>query len=468
MKEGKKRTEIVIAGFYGPYRGTDTRRCGKSYDYITRDIYEKIKELGINLILFNDNDYATDPEAVLADLKYASEYGIGVYIHDKRLHEKISDEQRFAYLSDYNGYKAFRGIALVDEPFTSYYDETDGGISKYQTHLERRMETYGDIAAFLNGLPGLCGNINLLPMIAYLGGEDYAEDYDRYVEEFIATCHPKVLSFDYYVFAANYAKEHGIEGYFANLAVIRKKALKYGLDFWNFIQTGANSNDLAADLEPTDNNVPSLGQLLWNVNTSLAYGAKGIEYFTLIQPYYYAYETGGRYDYRRNGLIGADGMPNKWYGYARRANRRIAIIGKYLVECVSKAILAVGIHAREWTGIYENSFGEVGIKDIQCSTPEEGAIVGVMDYASETALLVVNNDMEKIQTIQILWTERVVCREIREGYDGSSETDIRRMKLEPGDATLLIYHFTAMGEKSYEKSNGKIEKWESCHTSFPG
>lgn len=430
--------KMVIAGFYGPYRATDQKR-NRAYDHITREIYELIRGLGINLILFNDNDYTTDREDVIEGLKYAAEYGIGVYIRDKRLCGKISGEQRLTCLSDYTGYEAFKGIALVDEPFTSYYDEVYKGCSQYEARPERRMESYAKISSFLNQFPNICGNINLLPMIAYLGGEDYVEDYGRYLDEFIATCRPKVLSFDYYVFAAPYAREHGIEGYFANLSIIREKALEHGLEFWNFVQAGANSNDLAEDMAPTVNDVPNRGQLLWNVNTSLAYGAKGIEYFTLIQPYYYAYETGGGYDYRRNGLIGADGKPNQWYGYAKYANKQVMAIEEYLGEAVSKDIWAVGEHARIWTGIYQNDYAGTGIKDIFCSNPAEGIIIGAFANKGKPAVYIVNNDMEKAQSVCLAMKERITCREISAGLDNRWESDSCQVSLQPGEAVLLIF-----------------------------
>ena len=438
-----KKDVMPIAGFYGPYRAFDEKR-GRAYDYIREDIYEKIRDLGINLILFNDNDYTTNGKDITDDLAYASRYGIGVYIHDQRLQEASDHRERAAYLSEYAGYSAFRGIALTDEPFTPYYDERlrkEGGgtCSHYEADPKRRMESYENLSAYLNRFCNLCGNINLLPMIAYLGGEDYREDYDRYLEDYIRICRPKVLSFDYYVFAGNYAKEHGREGYFANMAIVREKTLKYGLAFWNFIQIGANSNDAAEDMAPTENTVPSRGQLLWNINTSLAYGARGIEYFTLIQPYYYAYEAGGGYDYGRNGLIGADGTVNKWFADTKYGNAQIAAVDEFLMHCQSREILAAGVNAQKWTGIEKSSSEEAGIAGLSCGNLEEGLIAGVFRYGGQTAVYLVNNDTENPQFIAVIMKRQTCIREIRIGQDNRRRTVNYCKELEPGGAVLLLY-----------------------------
>ena len=63
---------MPIAGFYGPYND----------DNITDKVYKWIKDAGINLITYYNNDYNNDPNRVLNNLALAEKYGIGLYIKD--------------------------------------------------------------------------------------------------------------------------------------------------------------------------------------------------------------------------------------------------------------------------------------------------------------------------------------------------------------------------------------------------
>ncbi len=439
---------MPIAGFYGPHRSVDKRR-DRAYDYITEDIYRKAEEIGINLLLYCDGGKGEDNQDIKDNLALASRHGIGFYVHDGWIKEAGSQEARLARLADYAEYEAFRGVAIMDEPYTAYYDGAyprageDPKVlySQYQTYPERRVESYGEVSSFLNRFANLNGNINLLPMIKDLGGEEYQANYERYLEEYITLCRPKVLSFDYYVFAGGYADRHGKEGYFANMAIARKLALKYGIAFWNFIQAGSNWNDLAQDMTPTVNDTPSLGQLSWNVNTSLAYGAKGIEYFTLIQPYFFAYAENGGYDYRRNGLIGADGEPNSWYFHAKAVNAQIQAVDEYLLKAVSRDVLAAGRNARKWTGVENDACSEAGIRSLSGSSEEDGVIVGVFDCENQKMLYIVNNDMCREQSVEAAFEAVVDYREISAGHEVQGQGQVYRTTLEPGAAVLLTYGF---------------------------
>ena len=83
------------------------------------------------------------------------------------------------------------------------------------------------------------------------------------------------------------------------------------------LQAGGQWNDAGAWIDSVAP-YPSEGEMLFDVNISLAYGAKAIQYFPLIQPQYYANQTGGTYDFEnRNALIGADGNLTRWYYYAQ-------------------------------------------------------------------------------------------------------------------------------------------------------
>src|SRR5437879_4653716 len=77
-----------------------------------------------------------------------------------------------------------------------------------------------------------------------LGTTNYAE----YLDRFIATCHPKILSYDNYSLMDDGSVR---EPYWSNLEAIRSACQKHGLEFWNIVLSVAHFNyrePTAADL----------------------------------------------------------------------------------------------------------------------------------------------------------------------------------------------------------------------------
>ena len=387
---------MPIVGYFGPYRVRDDAGTVQ-YDYLTDDIYNKIKLLGINLISRTQNNYAkttgeTEEQAnnekkdILDGLALAEEKGIGVYVSDARIssgYEKL--------MAEYANYTSFKGISIVDEPdILNVYGRSEDQVS---------LAGYSQQANTLNSYCNTTGYINLHPMNANLALKtgNLADDYDSYLETYIKDCNPKVLSWDYYVFDegnvnGTYATK---EGYFTNLSVMRAKSMKYNIPFWSYAQAGTYWNEGGGTLAYKEINTPTKQQLLWNVNTALAYGAKGIQYFPLIQPHYFATDDSADdgMDYTRNGLIGANGEPTQWYGYAQAANEQIREVDEVLLYATSKVVLAVGTTAQDKTGITLASYG-----DLESVTADNGAIVGVFDYQGKTAYYVVNYDTSGTST----------------------------------------------------------------------
>lgn len=437
MQENKKITPVVIeenvmpiVGYWGPARFYSMMR-NRVFDFIQDDIYEKIKDLGINLINRIGNDYANPEErqAVLDSLAYAEKYGLYMFVSDHRMQGELSDEDVEYYLSKYNQFKSFRGIAVRDEPRTEYYAAQLG---------PEFMDKYMSVSKKLNQHTDIMGYINLF---AYGSGNGSTEDYKRYVEECIVSCGVKVVSYDYYPFFPGHDTKEFRQKYFAKMELVKEKAAEYHVPFWGFVQAGANWNDEWIEMEPTDNCMPTRGEMLWNVNTYLAYGAKGIQYFPLIQPYHFAFEVDGRYDYGRNGLIGADGQPTKWYDYAKDANRQIALVDEVLLNSENTDILAVGTAACTDTTYTMKQYGD--LMDIQVSNPEEGTVVGCFDYQGKQVFYVVNHDMAQQQTIDLCFKRDVVCqvisqqcnqKETKVTWNGNSYS----LELEAGGAALVI------------------------------
>ena len=83
---------------------------------------------------------------------------------------------------------------------------------------------------------------------------------------------------------------------------------------------------------------PNEAEVRWQVNTGLAYGAKGIQYFTYWTP-----------DLPPNdpvrfgeALVSVNGRRTQLYDYAQRINRYLRVVGKVLLPLTSESVAHAG------------------------------------------------------------------------------------------------------------------------------
>jgi len=126
------------------------------------------------------------------------------------------------------------------------------------------------VAAYRKADPDARCYINLFPNVASIP-QLGVTTYDEYVESFVATVKPSFVSYDHYALMDDGSLKGG---YFQNLESVRKIALKYNLPFWNIVL----SNSHFHYAEPSENG------FRFQAYTTLAYGARGISYFTYFAP----------------------------------------------------------------------------------------------------------------------------------------------------------------------------------------
>lgn len=432
MPNEKNDFMMPIAGYYGPYQMTD-EKWGEEYDHINDDVYQKIKELGINLIVRCDNDYTLHREAVLRNLKLAEKYGMDVYVTDSATRSVDADANMDDYFNELKAYKSFKGITIVDEPVTEEYGPGDCWEKGVM-----RMEDFQNQSRMVNASKEYHGYVNLFPMYDWLAKDNNADvQYRVYWEKCMEMLRPKVLSWDHYPF--DLYKSHDIteinQVYFRNLATIRELSIKYNVPFWSYVQAGSSWSDNENTVLESKNDTPTRSQMLWNVNTALAYGAKGIQYFPIMQPYFFSYANDNSHDFERNGLIGANGVPTSWYPYAKHINELITIVDEVLMPATSEKILAIGKKAKTETKITEDR------DDILVSVDaENGALIGVFKYEDKTAYYVVNYDMEKEEksSISLHFNEEKSGRVFSREGEKSMSGKIYNFQLDAGDAVAVV------------------------------
>ena len=415
---------MPLTGYFGPY----PHEHEGFPEYFTEEIYRLTAEAGINLMVYSCADYAVTPELVEKNLEYGEKYGVGVFVTDNSLVESKTPESLTVsevkkQVAKYQNRKAFCGMYVVDEPTATYYCDGDGS---------KLIDKYEKIANILQKDLDLLCYMNLLPIVNM--EVECRKNYERYVDEFCDTLQPKVVMWDMYPFDKK--REGKMEVYFYNMDVIRSASKRRGLPFWAFIQAGSQWNDSWERFESEKPYYPNEAQFDWSVNTSLAFGAQGIQYFPLLQPYQFTITKSGKGDFEVNGVIGAMGNKNQWYYYAQTINKHITAIDEVLMNAVNQGVIASGEQAvkdMEFTScvIESGSFEE-----LQMVTGD--ALVGCFNYRGKTALYVVNHSFEYAQQITLEFHGVQNIKLIQNAKEAQASGDTLTLDMAAGEGVLIV------------------------------
>jgi hypothetical protein len=210
------------------------RECGFNLaGFVAPEHLERVADAGLQAIVFDPCTHVGDADAELGELEI--------------------DARVAALLQRVGGRPAAFGYYLRDEPSASLYP----ALGRWVQALRRAA-------------PQALAYINLFPNYAspeQLGAAGYAE----YVEGFIEQVCPPFVSYDHYALL----DDGGLrDGYFQNLELVRAAAQRHALPFWHIVLANAHFHYA----EPTP------AGLRFQLYTTLAYGARGISYFTYFAP----------------------------------------------------------------------------------------------------------------------------------------------------------------------------------------
>lgn len=311
-----------IGGWYAPWIFD---KNDASLDFVTDEILELVKDCGINFLAWSQC-YDEGGEKLT---EWLSHYGIGLFVRDSRISDMLfSAESRATrtekmrrYISEYSGADCYLGSFFYDEPRAERFDK-----------LKEAVEIYAEVSP-----QGTFPYINLLPA----DGEGALDEngqcsYGEYLRTFIERVKLPYISFDCYPLHTGLDQKPRLnDTYFFTLNAVATLALEHNIPFWHFVQAGGQWGAASVARE----NYPSEAELKWNVNTGLAFGAKGIEYFPVMQPKEF-YEPGQ--SVYVNGLIGFNKRANKWYYYAKSINRYIQKRADFFLQATLKTVLFSG------------------------------------------------------------------------------------------------------------------------------
>ncbi len=439
----RKEKRMPIVGYFGPSSPWSiTAKDGKDYiskDTVTEQIYKLIAESGIDTVAASNNGYKEGGSVVVdAQLRLADENGLSMFVRDERISrtKELSQEELQTYLDAYQHHPSFAGLYLIDEPRSASYP---------QNNTNAMIDDYATLGRAINSCDDLIGYVNLFPYYEGLSC-DGVNSYQKYLEEYITKFQPKYVCFDYYVFTKVEKGVKDCEEYMQNIVMVRNAAKKANIPFWSFVQAGSNWNDSIMLLSETENDKPTKGEFNWAVNMALAMGAKGISYFPLLQPHFFALTEGGRMDYKRNGLIAEDGSTNIWYDYVKENNAYIRAIEHVLMNATNKGIIPISGYAASIITDSLNDLGDANLvisnygklQSISTTGTEYGAVVGCFDYQGQTALYVVNYDVKETRDIALTFVESINADVTINGMLSKQSGCSITLRLGAGEGALVV------------------------------
>jgi hypothetical protein len=239
-------------------------------------------------------------------LDVAATHGLKMWIADPRYNERARRQPEWeaaldAAVEEYRSHPAFGGYFVTDEPSFELFDDLRAIVSRLHAADPEHL-----------------AYINLNP--EYVFGPTADTVYPTYVDRFVETVQPALLSYDYYPFLVDRDRPT----FFRSLALIRDAAQRRQIPFLLIL--------LAMPHGPYRD--PSEAEVSWQAFHGLAYGAGGISYFAYWTPVDVPYAD--RFKFHR-GLI-EDGRPTPHYFEASRVNDQIRAMASQLIAARSRDV----------------------------------------------------------------------------------------------------------------------------------
>ena len=258
-------------------------------------------------------------------LDVAAKYGLRAMLTSDLLNPATLDDgakraQLDALIEKVKNHSAMEAYFITDEPGAGAFP----GLGKLVEYLRERDPAH---PAYINLYPtyanesqlGVTADAAERAKVGYpqnfagVGTSDKTVlAYREHLKKFLEIVKPDLISYDHY----HFMKESDGGQYFLNLALIRDAAIESGKPFVNIIQ--------ACTIEKVWR-LPNPAETRFLVYTTMAYGARGISYFTYWGPESY----GGLY---------RDGKPSPMVKEIAALNAEITQFGPTLMELESTAV----------------------------------------------------------------------------------------------------------------------------------
>lgn len=285
--------------------------CGPPRSETTVERYREIRDCGFN-VAFPAIDQLWSPPSPESDahnqryLEACREAGLAALVWDGGIPKgdgwprptaaEIPGIHRAldGLIAKYAGQPAFLGYVLADEMGVAQHPRL-AVVTKYLRERDPRHLPY----------------YNLLPNYAFKTNAEY----EAMVKDYVDTVDPALFSWDHYRQMFGDGDE---TFYWHNLEIVRRACLARRVPY----------NQIIVCLKHMGYRECSAADLRWQVYTSLAYGSRGIQYFT----YWYVKELAWA---EAPALITKDGGRDVKWDHVRTINTRIAMLGPTLARLTS-------------------------------------------------------------------------------------------------------------------------------------
>ncbi|MDW5598702.1 hypothetical protein VSS74_30350 [Conexibacter stalactiti] len=284
--------QLPIGGWCGPAASSMTDAAGAETQM------SRLAAAGFNVVMHPCDplvswwDVATTRRALAA----AGNHGLKVIVNDVRLDNAFrtgTTAQLDDVIADYSSYPALGGYVPMDEPRPDQFAALATVVRYLRDHDPAHP-------VFTNVYPN------------YVTG--LGRPYPEYLDEYLETIQPTVLSYDNYRTSLFYPVNGTPQTFFANLVTARDAARAHGVPFWQVVLATEHTAVVGA---------PTAAQKLWEGMQTLAYGGKGVIFLTYWTPADPSY---------REAMIARDGVPTSRYYEMPAVNARLQTIGRELLS----------------------------------------------------------------------------------------------------------------------------------------
>ncbi|MEN8202833.1 MAG: hypothetical protein ABFS28_09580 [Bacteroidota bacterium] len=384
---------------------------GPPLEEVSLERYREVADAGIDYLVPGNGTFSLEQNMKALDL--AKEAGIKIIPLDMRLlpfalkPDIAIDSAMVRQIAlDYMEHPALGAYFIRDEPGTGMYPA---------------LKTISDLIAGVDpGHESLCCLFPTYGTLTQFG----VEDYRSYIRSFIDIVRPGLLAYDSYVLRNDTTL---YKEWFKNLSIVREETRKAGIPFLVFMQSVGIKEGLR---------VPGRAEILWQVNTALAYGARGVGWFNYWTPEpgmglpHVEGATAPIIEHYYKGMIDREGNPTEVYQHVSEVNHYLKRVDKVLKDWeLSDVSRWESGKQVEGKALFVKSAG--GTPDI---------VIGTFRKDQEIRLVISNASCEQAATCSL---EMIPGFEIASAIDsinagpGPDEGTLSSWEIKPGGAVIL-------------------------------
>ena len=274
--------------------------------------------------------------------------------------------------------------------------------------------------------------MNMFPISISAFRADPWNLYDEHMQKMYADTGADFLTYDIYCLYEDEEEERNFdyENFYSNLSMVRKKAIELDTSWTPYVSVSAEQ----------DYKLPSEGELAWQVNAYIAFGAKGINYFPINSPLSFSEHVAAGKTPEEKTVAMFDFMGNKTkvYYFVQQVNNQLLAVDHYIMKATNHGVIFHGdMEGAEFFKYNELIDENEGFREL-VSVEGDNAMVGCFDYYGKTCLYVVNGDMGNDAAMTLRFDNRYAYEVIQRGQTANVKGSKINLSLAAGESALIV------------------------------